>query len=301
MTTKDEDPVAQILTANTHDNMLVFTNKGKVFKLKVHELPEGSRQAKGTNIINLLNVEQNELIQSIITAGSKLEDIKDKFITLATTHGLVKKTAVSHFQNIRQSGIIAIDLNEGDELVWSNITDGNKHIILITHQGKSIRFTERQIRPTSRDTKGVKGITLNKDDYVIAVRHLEPNPQKPEDKRRKFFHDLLVITEHGYGKRTPFDEYPAQNRGGQGVKVANLTDKAGNVVAALSVDQNIEEILITTQEAQVIKLPLKNIPQLKRPTQGVILMRFSKKGDGVVAAATIKRDEDENPQEKLLQ
>jgi DNA gyrase subunit A len=127
----------------------------------------------------------------------------------------------------------------------------------------------------------------------MAVRHLDPNPDKPEDKRKKFFHDLMIITQKGYGKRTPFSQYPTQNRGGQGVKVANLTSKTGNVAAALSVNQDVEEILITTKEAQVIKLPLKNIPQLKRPTQGVILMRFSKSGDGVVAAATIEKDSEE--------
>lgn len=290
MKTKDEDPVAKILTANTHDNMLIFTNFGKVFKLKVFELPEGSRQAKGTSIINLINIDQNELVQSIITASSKLEDIKDQFITLATKKGLVKKTPIKLFQNIRVSGIIAIQLNEGDELVWGNVTNGKKDIILITHLGKSIRFSETQIRPTSRDTKGVKGISLKKDDYVMAVRQLEPNPNKPEDKRKKFFHDLMIITQKGYGKRTPFNQYPTQNRGGQGVKVANLTPKTGNIAAALSVNQNVDQVLITTIEAQVIKLPLKNIPQLKRPTQGVILMRFGKKGDGVVAAATIEKE-----------
>ncbi len=290
MKTKDEDPVAKILTANTHDNMLIFTNFGKVFKLKVFDLPEGSRQAKGTNIINLINIDQNELVQSIITASSKLEDIKDQFITLATKKGLVKKTPIKLFQNIRVSGIIAIQLNDGDELVWGNVTNGKKDIILITHLGKSIRFGETQIRPTSRDTKGVKGISLKKDDYVMAVRQLEPNPNKPEDKRKKFFHDLMIITQKGYGKRTPFDQYPTQNRGGQGVKVANLTPKTGNIAAALSVNQNVDQVLITTIEAQVIKLPLKNIPQLKRPTQGVILMRFGKKGDGVVAAATIEKE-----------
>ncbi|MFC1653238.1 DNA gyrase subunit A [Patescibacteria group bacterium] len=293
MKTKEEDPVAKILTANTHDNMLVFTNKGKVFKLRVYELPEGSRQAKGSNVINLINIAQDELIQSVITVSSKLDQIKDQYIALATKKGLVKKTAVSKFQNIRTSGIIAVQLNDGDELVWGNVTNGNSDIILITHFGKSIRFSENQVRPTSRDTKGVKGISLKKEDYVMAVRRLDPKPDKPADKRRKFFHDLLIITQKGYGKRTPFDQYPTQNRGGQGVKVANLTKKTGNVASALSANQDLDQILITTKEAQVIKLPLKNIPQLKRPTQGVILMRFSKKDDGVVAAAAIKKDNGE--------
>lgn len=291
MTTKEEDPIYKILTANTHDNMLIFTNKGRVFKLKVYELPEGSRQAKGSSIINLINIEQGELVQSIITVSSKLEEIKNKNICLATKKGLVKKTAISQFQNIRSTGIIAIVLKDKDELVWGNVTDGTKDIIIITHQGKSIRFSEKQIRSTARDTQGVKGISLKKSDFVISVRALEPRPKRPSDKRKKFFHDLLVISEGGYGKRTPYDEYPTQNRGGQGVKVANLSKKTGTIAAVLGVTQKDELVLLTTKEAQVIKLPLKNIPRLKRPTQGVILMRFSKKGDKVVAAATIQRND----------
>lgn len=293
MKTKDEDPIDKILTANTHDNMLIFTNRGRVFKLKVYELPEGTRQAKGSSIINLINIEQDELVQNIITVSSKLEELKDKYICLATTNGLVKKTAISRFQNIRSSGIIAIVLKEDDELVWGNVTNGSKDIILITHLGKSIRFPEKQIRSTARDTQGVKGINLSKGDYVIAARSLNPAPKRPGDKRKKFFHDLLLVTESGYGKRTPYDQYPTQNRGGQGVKVANLTSKTGNVASAISVTQKVDQILITTKEAQVIKLPLKNIPQLKRPTQGVILMRFAKKGDQVTAVATIDKEDGE--------
>ncbi len=293
MTTKEDDAVRYILTANTHDHLLVFTNKGKVFKLKVHELPSGSRQAKGQAIINLINIEQDERIQSIIPVSSKLEEIKDKFITLATKQGIVKKTAVQQFQNIRTTGIIAIILNDGDELVWGDITSGQRDVLLITHQGKSIRFPEAQIKSTARDTKGVKGISLSASDFVVAVEAIEPKVNRPEDKRFKFFRDLLVITEKGMGKRTPFEEYPNQNRAGQGVKVMNITPKTGNLAAAFAVDQSIDEIFITTRLAQIIKLPLKNIPELKRPTQGVILMRFAKSGDGVVAATAVSKSSDE--------
>jgi len=292
MTTKEDDAITKILTANTHDSLLVFTDKGKVFKLKVHELPEGSRQAKGQAIINLINIEQGEQIQSIIPVSDKLAEIKDKFIALATRLGTVKKTAVSEFQNIRSSGIIAIILNETDQLVWGDITTGKRDLLLVTHQGKSIRFEESQIRTTARDTKGVKGISLSKDDYVVAVEAIDKEMKQPEDKRRKFFHDLLVITTKGMGKRTPLDEYPVQNRGGQGVKVANLTPKTGNIAAAQAVTQVVDQILITTKDAQVIKLPLRNIPQLKRPTQGVILMRFASGSDAVVAVATVDQEEE---------
>lgn len=293
MATKEDDTVTHILSASTHDNLLVFTNKGKVFKLKVHELPSTSRQAKGQAIINLINIEQDEQVQSLITVSSKLEDIKDLHICLVTKRGTIKKTAVSEFQNIRSSGIISIILEADDSLVWSGLTNGNNDILLVSYHGKSIRFNESQIRSTARDTKGVRGILLKSDDHVIAVESIDPNPTIPDDKRRKWFQDLLVITENGMGKRSAFTEYPVQNRGGQGVKVMEITKKTGNVAAAIRVTQEIESIIITTKDAQIIKLPLKNIPQLKRPTQGVILMRFAKTGDQIVAAAPVEEGEPE--------
>lgn len=287
MTTKDDDAVKSLVSANTHDNLLIFTNKGKVFKLKVFELPAGSRQAKGTSLINLIAIEQDETVQSIIPVSAKLDQIKDKYITLATKQGTVKKTAVSEFQNIRSTGIISIILNEGDEVVWGDITEGRRDLLLVTYFGKSIRFPETQIRDTARDTKGVRGILLQAGDYLVTVEAIDPQVTPPEDKRKKWFHDLLVITEQGMGKRTPVTEYPSQNRGGQGVKVMNLSSKTGNLAAAFSVNQDIDQIFITTKGAQMVKLPVQNIPQLKRPTQGVILMRFAKPGDNVVAATAI--------------
>jgi DNA gyrase subunit A len=292
MSTKEDDAVTQIVSASTHDNLLVFTNKGKVFKLKVHELPSVSRQAKGQAIINLINIEQGEQVQSLITVSSKLDEIKDQFVCLVTRKGTVKKTAVSEFQNIRTSGIIAIILESDDSLVWSGLTQGKNDILLVSYQGKSIRFSEEQIRSTARDTKGVRGILLKSDDHVIAVESIDPNPQIPEDKRKKWFHDLLVISEKGMGKRSALTEYPLQNRGGQGVKVMEIAKKTGNIAAAIGVDQTIDAIIITTKDAQIIKLPLKNIPQLKRPTQGVILMRFAHDNDHIVAAAPVEEVEE---------
>ena len=294
MTTKAEDIVSKILTANTHDHMMIFTNRGRVFKLKVYEIPEASRQAKGTSIINLIGIDQGELVQSIITYSPALVEGKNGFVTLATSKGLVKKTSLANFSNIRTNGIIAIGLKDGDELVWGNVTTGDRDILIITHKGQSIRFEEAQVRATARDTQGVRGITLSKDDYVVAVESIDHNPPAPEDKRRRFFNDLLVITERGYGKRTNVREYPVQNRGGKGVKVASLSTKTGDIAAARFVDQTMEQILITTQTGQIIKLPMKNIPQLKRPTQGVILMRFTKKDDKVVGAAALLTEENES-------
>lgn len=294
MTTKEDDVITHIFMANTHDNLLVFTNKGKVFRLKVYELPEASRQAKGQNIINLINIDQDEVIQSVIPISGDLAQHQEKFIALATRKGIVKKTSITEFQNIRTTGIIAIILNPDDSLVWGDITSGNRDMLMVTNQGKSIRFSEQEIRSTARDTKGVRGIELKHNDFVVAVEAINTTIQAPEDRRRRFFHDLLIITQKGMGKRTPFDDYPKQKRGGQGVKTANITPKTGNIAAAMSVTQAVEQVLITTSAGQVIKLPLRNIPQLKRPTQGVILMRLAKAADKVVSAATVEADEDDS-------
>lgn len=290
MTTKQEDTIAFLLTANTHDNVLFFTDKGKVYKLMAHEIPSGSRQSKGQAVINLINIEQKENIQTIRSLSQKDIAAKDKFLLMATRKGAVKKSRLSLYKNIRTNGLIAIVLKPKDELVWVKVTDGKYHVILITKDGKSIRFSESQVRPTARDTRGVRGIRLAKNDYVIGVETFQEKDTKPTDKRRKFFRDLLIITEKGMGKRTPVDEYPLQNRGGQGVKVAQLTERTGKIAAAMFIDQLTDQIVITSNHAQVIKLPLKNIPRLKRPTQGVILMRFAKKGDGVAAVTKINKD-----------
>lgn len=294
MTTKEEDSLKNLITASTHDNMLIFTNTGKVFKLKVHEIPEGSRQSKGQAIINLIDIKQEEEVKAIITTSDKLETAQDKYVFLVTKQGQVKKTSVNQFQNIRTTGIIAITLKDGDELVWGALTDGKQHIIIVTHHGKSIRFKESDLRPTARDTQGVRGILIKSTDFVVAAESVDPNATPPDDKRRKFFRDFFIVTQNGIGKRTSIDEYPLQKRGGQGVKVANLNDKTGNLACAMLVTQDDDEVVITTSNAIVIKLPLRNIPQLKRPTQGVILMRLARSDDKVVAAAKIaKQDEPE--------
>lgn len=288
MTTKAEDSLAYLITANTHDNMLLFSNLGKVYKLKVYEIPEGTRQAKGQAIINLINLSQGETIKAIVTSSDKLEEIKDNYIILATKNGLIKKTSVKEFQNIRTSGIISIILKDNDELVWGDLTDGRQHVLLVSYLGKSIRFKESDVRATARDTQGVRGILLKGEDYVVAAESIPEKAKKPDDGRRKFFHDLLIVTEKGIGKRTPVDEYPMQKRGGQGVMVAKLSPKTGNLACARIVTQVDKEAVITTSGAQVIKLPLRNIPQLKRPTQGVILMRMGKRTDYISAVTTLK-------------
>jgi DNA gyrase subunit A len=287
MTTKDEDAIKMILTANTHDSLLLLTNKGRVFKLKVHELPESGRQAKGTSIVNLINLQAEERLQTMIAMNDK--DVEGKYIALATNNGLVKKTKLSDYQNIRTNGIIAIILKDGDELVWGKSTSGKDDIMLVTFSGKSIRFPESEIKVTARDTQGVRAIMLNEKDHVVGVETI-PADLRLDDK--KSFMHLLLVTEKGMGKRTLLSEYPIQKRAGQGVKVAEVTAKTGQVAGAMLVDETNDEVVLTTKSAQVIKLPLKNIPVLKRPTQGVILMRFSEKDDAVVAVTTTKKSGD---------
>ncbi len=290
LTMKAEDMVKSLLSVQTHDTLLVFTNEGKVFKLKAYEIPESQRQAKGTAIVNLINLNQNERVQSILVIDEKKD--QDKFITLVTSKGLVKKTAVTLYSNIRQNGIIAISLNNGDELVDGELTHGEDELMMITHSGKSIRFSEEEVKSSNRDTKGVKGMTLRKEDYVVSFEVLRPveDLDKSQEKNRQ----LLVITENGLGKRTKLTQYPSQKRSGIGVKVADITKRTGPVAAALKVDiEEHSEVVITSKEGQTIKLPLtkKSIPILTRPTQGVILMRL-KKGDTVSAVAlTFKKVE----------
>jgi len=290
MTTKEEDEISHLLSANTHDHVMFFTNKGRVFRLRVWDLPEGSRQAKGQAIINLINITQGETIQSILTTNG---DSKGQYLFMATRGGTVKKTEISKFENVRSSGLIAIKLEENDELCWTKITFGNDHILLISHQGKSIRFSEKDVRPTGRDTVGVRGILLKKDDWVVGMESLSAKAPQPQDKRKKVFRDILVVMERGLGKRTDFLEFPLQKRGGMGVKVAEVTPKTGKVVCSQFVDEGVEQIILTSKQAQIIKLPLKNIPRLGRATQGVILMRFGKDSQDCVCAVTYLRKEEE--------
>jgi len=288
METKEEDAISTILTASTHDDILFFTNLGKVYRLKAHELPAGGRLAKGQAIVNLLNLSQGESIRSTLAIS---KDSQTKFIIAATKHGLIKKTSIDLYSNIKTSGLIAIDLRDGDELIKVMASSTDDHILLATYHGKAIRFSEKDVRPTGRDTQGVKGIEMGKDDQLLSMTVLPTSTLNSTDKRRKVFRELLVVTEKGIGKRTAISEYPVQNRGGQGVKVADINDKTGNVAAAILATDEDEFIVITTSKAQAIKLPLKNIPVLRRPTQGVILVRLSDKKDFVAAVATIEKEE----------
>ncbi len=282
---KDEDMVKSLLFAETHDTLLLFTNEGRVFEKKAFEFPESSRQAKGTAIVNLVNLRPQEKVQSILVVD--LEEDKDKFITLTTKEGLVKKTQVSLYDNIRTSGIIAITLNEGDSVIRGQLTSGKDEILLITKKGKSIRFSEKEVKDSHRDTKGVKGISLKKGDYVVGMEAFAEEKVKIGQKTHE--KELLIVTESGMGKRTKMSAYPDQKRSGVGVKVADVTKKTGDIAGARLIGPHHKQLVIGTEKGQTIKMPInkKSIPVLTRPTQGVILMRL-KQADKVVTITLIK-------------
>jgi DNA gyrase subunit A len=290
---KDEDMVKSMLSAATHDTLFFFTNKGRVYKLKAFEIPEVKRQAKGTAIVNLLNLKPDERVQTVLRVDE--EEDKEKFILLTTTKGLIKKSELKLYDNIRQNGIVAIALKKDDELVSGRLTDGENYIMLITHKGKSIKFSETEVKSSQRDTKGVKGITLGKEDYVVGFESF-PKEYEEDNKAKKEFHHLLVITENGLGKRTKLSSYPLQKRSGMGVKVSVVNSKTGMIAAARMVTHENNEVVISTQAGQTIKLPIskKSIPTLGRATQGVILMRIGKANKIGAVALTMEEPPSED-------
>lgn len=290
MTTKEADEVAQIMTVNTHDNLLFFTDTGRVFAVRAWEINEGSRVSKGQAVINLIDIGADEKIQAVLNLPSDLKNHPYKYLLMVTAGGLVKKTALSSFSNIRSSGIIAIKLSKNDQLCWVKPTSGDNHILLVSNLGKSIKFNENNVRPMGRDTIGVRGIRLGKGDCVVGMEILPSKLEKPKDKRRAYFYDLLVVMERGLGKRTRINAHPLQKRGGIGVKAAHVTEKTGKIIVSQLVTHKIDQVVITSKKAQVIKLPLKNIPRLGRDTQGVILMRFSKPDDAVASVTCLPKE-----------
>jgi len=275
MTTKEEDNIAHIRYSETHDNILFFTNRGKVYQIRAYDISESSRTSKGTAIVNLLNIEQGEKVESFISYGK--ED-RSEYIFLTTRKGTVKKSRIKDFENIRRNGIVAIKLDKGDELVWSKLTVGENEIILATRNGKAIRFSEKSVRPTGRATMGVRGIKLDGDDVVIGMDVIN----KADDA------DLLTIMENGLGKKTSCKLFRGQSRGGKGVKVAKVTSKTGKVAFAQVIPNNCEELIITSKRGQIVKLELKSVPRLARDTQGVILMRYSNPNDHVASATFVE-------------
>lgn len=286
MTTKEEDEIEHLLTATTHDLVLFFTNKGRVFGTKAWEIPETSRQAKGQALVNLLNLEQGEEIRSILPLGKDA----GKYLILTTASGIVKKTPLVEYENLRASGLIAVRLRGEDSLVSAHITQGDDHILMVTKKGKAIRFPETNARPMGRATSGVTGMKMDSGDEVIVAEVFPAKEKKSKDKRRKVFRDILTISEKGLGKRTHVHLFPVQKRAGKGVKAAVTNPRTGDLASAIMVTEKIDQVVITSKSGQVIKLPVKNIPPLGRATQGVILMRFANKSDSVAACACLEKE-----------
>lgn len=292
--TKEEDEIKLIRHATNHDELLFFTNKGRVFKLPVYEIPSASKQAKGQAIINLLQLQEGEVVTAILNAK---EEFTGEFLMMATKKGTIKKTAVKDFENVRKSGLIAIKLRDNDSLEWVKETSQGNEVTIVTKNGKSIRFNEKDTRPMGRASIGVRGIKLKPDDTVVEMDVV----QDPETA------SLLVVMENGLGKMTKVSDYRLQTRGGTGVKTANITSKTGNVVGAKVINKDMDaDLIMISKSGQVIRMHSKHIPSQGRATQGVYLMRLRPK-DKVASISLINREPEEAPvqeegkQQKLVE
>ncbi|WP_102693419.1 DNA gyrase subunit A [Rummeliibacillus pycnus] len=276
MGTHEDDFVEHLLYTSTHDTILFFTSKGKVFKAKGYEIPEFGRTAKGLPLVNLLNVDKEEKVTAVIRVASYDEDA---YFVFTTRTGVTKRTPLSNFANIRTNGLIAISLREDDELISVRLTDGKKEIIIGTHNGMLVRFNEEDIRSMGRTAAGVRGIRLRDEDYVVGMEIVEPGQE------------ILVVTEKGYGKRTPETEYRLQNRGGVGIKTCQITDKNGPLVAVKTIDGQ-EDLMLMTINGMLIRMDIDDISVTGRSTQGVRLIRLA--DDELVASvAKVKKETDE--------
>jgi DNA gyrase, A subunit len=261
MTTKEEDIIAQIIPVSTHDYLLFFTNRGRVFRLKAYEVPAASLSAKGVAAVNLLQLQPEEKITAIIKHEKNASDAG--YLFMATKNGTVKKTPLSDYANIRTNGLIAIKLDDGDELKWIKKTDGESDVIISTSAGQAIRFNEKDARPMGRAARGVRGVRLRPNDRVVGMDIVTSDDQT-----------LLVISEQGFGKRTKVTNFPSHKRGGVGIKAAIVTAKTGPIISVQTIDPTMTDAILVSQNGQTIRISLKDIKLLGRTTQGVTIMRL---------------------------
>jgi len=281
LSTKEEDMVEFMFSSQTHNDVLFFTTKGRVFQLKVYEIPQASRIAKGTPVVNFLQLIGGEQVSSILPLDKA---VFSKYLFFATEQGLVKKTELSAFANVRRSGLIAIKLKGEDKLIWVKPTSGSDHIQLVTAKGQAIRFKETDVREMGRGAAGVHGIRLHKGDTLIGMGIAKT------DKEKKRSYQILTIMAHGFGKRTDFSSYKLQGRGGSGLKTAKVTAKTGDITNAFLVNaDNMAErdIIVISSQGQVIRTPFKSVSVLGRDTQGVRVMRFKEEGDSVAGVTWV--------------
>lgn len=276
MTTKEEDVIDKLVTASTHDWLLLFTNKGRVFRLKVHEVPAAGLTAKGVAVVNLIQLQPEEHVTSMIKIDKNHGD--KGYLFMATIQGVVKKTPISDYSNIRTSGLIAIKLDEGDELRWIHLSSGEDEVIISTAFGQAIRFEEKDARSMGRSARGVRGIRLRTGDRVVGADLVDDKQQ------------LLVLSRNGYGKLTKVSNFPAHKRGGVGIKAAIVNTKTGDLVSVHSIDTDSNEILVISTKGQAIRIGIKDIPVLGRTTQGVRIMRLN--NDDSVASVGLVTDSD---------
>ena len=267
MTTKEEDVIDQVVQASTHDYLLFFTNMGRIFRLKAYEVPAASLSAKGVAAVNLLQLQPEEKITAIIKHEKNAND--EGYLFMATQKGTVKKTPVKDYANVRTNGLIAIKLDEGDELRWIKRTSGDNDVIISTSAGQAIRFNEKDTRPMGRSARGVRGVRLRPNDSVVGMDIVAGDDQT-----------LLVVSEKGFGKRTKVSNFPSHKRGGVGIKAAVVTAKTGPIISVQTIDPEVTEALLVSQNGQTIRLSLSDIKLLGRTTQGVTIMRLSD-GDAV--------------------
>ena len=277
ISTREEDFVKQIFTTSTHDTVLFFSNKGKLYRLRGYEIPEAGRTAKGTAIVNLLSLDAGEKISAIIPIQS-FED--GKYLLMATKNGLIKKTPLKEYDSSRKTGLLAINLKDDDELIDVRLTDGEDNVVLVTSKGMCITFDEKDVRPVGRSAQGVLGIRLDDDDIVIGMESILAKNKNAT---------LLAITENGFGKRTEVDEYRVQNRGGRGVITYKITPKTGNIVGIRMASED-EDVMLITNSGTIIRINVKDVSILGRATQGVTLMRTTE-NEKVVSIETIAPEE----------
>jgi DNA gyrase subunit A len=280
--TEDEDSVIDLFMTNTHDYLLFFTSRGRVFQLKAYDVPVGSRTAKGQALVNFLELAPNEKVASVLS----MDDMsKYKHLIMVTNKGTIKKTEIKDFENVRRTGIIALKLKSDDMLEWVKPTTGKNDILIVTRDGQAIRFPEKQVRPMGRTASGVKAMKLKSNDTVVGMAIID------NDAAKLGILELLVISEKGLGKKTDVEEYKSQNRGGSGIKTMQITDKTGDLVSARVLNKEDEEdIMLMSKHGQVVRTPLKSIPNLGRATQGVKVMRFKENDDVVSSMAVLPKD-----------
>ena len=278
MTTKEEDLIEQLVPANTHDELLFFTNRGRVFRLKAYEVPAAGLAAKGVAAVNLLQMQPEEKITSIINQPKG--ESSGEYLFMATKRGTVKKTPLKDYANIRTNGLIAIKLDDGDELRWIKRTSGDNDIIVSTSAGQAVRFNETDARPMGRSARGVRGVRLRDNDWVVGMDVICSEEQT-----------LLVISEKGFGKRTKASNLPSHKRGGVGIKAAAVTAKTGPIISVQALDDDMTEAILISKNGQTIRLALDDIKLLGRTTQGVTIMRLSS-GDAVTSIGLMREQEE---------